>query len=416
MIRTNTFEVAPQTNQDTNILRRILDASASLWNEVNYERRQRFFDDEDIWESKEFYDRYVGVLGGATAQTIIRRNSDAWKSFFALCGNPNENPSPPGYWGNEDEGRDLRTYVRNDAYSLQWGERSRLQIRIGLDLKEEYGLGYYERLSLEARGEPHWEGDSGRLVITYDDLTDTFTGSQSVTVSEDQQESPLSQHTAAVDLGINTLAACTTTTGQQYRYTGKGLFEQFRETTEHIGDLRSKLPDDQSSSRRIKRLYRKRTQRRDHATDTLIRNLVSRIHQEGIDTVVVGDLSGGFDAKWTAVVNEMVHNFWAYRKFINQLEAVCEEYGIEVVIHSEADTSQSCPDCGSTDTTTRHQETLTCVCGFDGHADLAASRNLLNRATEKSIAGPTARPMRFQWDNHQWRSTRDASENPTNSA
>nr|WP_241692798.1 transposase [Haloarcula salina] len=394
----------------------MLDASASLWNEINYERRQRFFSGEDIWESEEFYDRYVDVLGGATAQTIIRRNSDAWKSFFTLCDNPDEDPSPPGYWGNEDEGRDQRTYIRNDAYTLRWGERSRLEIRIGLDLKEEYGLGYYERLPLEVRGEPHWNGDSGRVTIEYDELTETFPGYQSVTVPEDQQDAPLAQQTVAIDIGINTLAACTTTTGQQYRYDGIEIFEQFRETTEYIADLESKLPDDRSCSRRIKRLYRKRTRRRDHATAALIRDLVPRLHEDGIDTVVIGDLSGGFGAKWTAEANEMIHNFWAYRKFNTQLESVCEEYGIEVVTRSEAETSQSCPDCGRTDTTTRHRDSLTCICGFDGHADLAASRNLLNRATEDSIPGPTARPMRFQWDNHEWRSIRDASETPTNSA
>ncbi|MFD1586767.1 RNA-guided endonuclease InsQ/TnpB family protein [Halorientalis brevis] len=416
MIRTNTFEVVPRTDRDAEILRRMLDASASLWNEVNYARRQRFFDDENIWETEKFYDRYVGVLGGASAQTVIRRNSEAWKSFFALCENPDESPSPPGYWGNEDDGRELRTYVRNDAYDIQWGDRSRLEIRIGQDLKDEYGLGYYERLSLEVRGEPHWEGDPGRLVIEYDELSETFRASQPVTVPDDRQDSPLAHQTAALDLGVNTLVACTTSGGQQYRYNGKPLFERFRETTEHIADLRAKLPDDQPTSRRIRRLYRKRTRRRDHAVKALVRDLVSRLHQQGVATVIVGDLSGGFEAKWTAEVNEMVHNFWTYRKFTNQLQAVCEEYGMEVVVHSEAGTSQSCPDCGRIETTTRHQRTLTCACGFDGHADLAASRNLLTQATENSIAGPTARPMRFKWDNHEWRPHEPASAGSTDSA
>jgi putative transposase len=410
MIRTNTFEVVPQSDRDDEILRRVLDASASLWNEVTYARRQRFFEGEDIWEKDEFYKRYVGVLGGASAQTVLRRSDGAWKSFFALLENPDETASPPGYWGNESEGRELRTYVRSDAYDIQWGTRSRLDIRIGLDLKDEYDMGYYERLRLELRGEPRWEGKPGRLTIAYDEVSETYRAFQPVTVANDKQDSPLAAEAAALDLGVNSLVACSTTTGHQYRYDGTGLFEQFRETTEHIASLSAKLQN-QRSSQRITCLYRKRTHRRDHAVAALVRDLVTRLHDQGTATVYVGDLSGGFETHWSVKVNEKVQNFWAHRKFLNRLECVCEEFGIRVCVRSEAWTSQECPDCGRVDTTVRHRETLTCQCGFDGNADLAASRTFLNRCTEqKPIVGPTARPVRFQWDNHRWRSTRDASQ------
>ena len=39
MRRTNTFEIVPQSEQAGTILRRLLDASASLWNQLTYERR-----------------------------------------------------------------------------------------------------------------------------------------------------------------------------------------------------------------------------------------------------------------------------------------------------------------------------------------------------------------------------------------
>jgi len=38
--RTNTFAVRPLFDADERLLRRLLDASASLWNELTYERRQ----------------------------------------------------------------------------------------------------------------------------------------------------------------------------------------------------------------------------------------------------------------------------------------------------------------------------------------------------------------------------------------
>ncbi|MHB9288792.1 hypothetical protein ACKVMT_17325 [Halobacteriales archaeon Cl-PHB] len=72
MHRTNTFTVDPRTAQTREILERVLDAAASCWNELTYARRQRLFADEDVWESESVYDDYVGVLGGAMAQTMIR--------------------------------------------------------------------------------------------------------------------------------------------------------------------------------------------------------------------------------------------------------------------------------------------------------------------------------------------------------
>jgi predicted RNA-binding Zn-ribbon protein involved in translation (DUF1610 family) len=72
-------------------------------------------------------------------------------------------------------------------------------------------------------------------------------------------------------------------------------------------------------------------------------------------------------------------NFWAFREFTKRLACTATEYGISVEIQSEAWTTQECPQCGSTDRTTRHQDTLTCSCGFKEHADLTASETFLRR-------------------------------------
>ncbi len=77
MRRTNTFEVVPQSEQADTILRRLLDASASLWNQLTYERRQQFFAGESIWDGADYYDEYVDVLGSATTQQVTRINDTA---------------------------------------------------------------------------------------------------------------------------------------------------------------------------------------------------------------------------------------------------------------------------------------------------------------------------------------------------
>ena len=147
MKRTNTFAVRPLSDRNERLLRDLLDASAALWNEVNYERLIRY-DDEDRLEDENVWDaptgtlegQYKGVLGASTAQQVIRKNSEAWRSFFRLKDkyhdesntSVTEHPEPPGFRGNKDDtqcdyrfdrwpgnrnpsqrGRDERNTVRN---------------------------------------------------------------------------------------------------------------------------------------------------------------------------------------------------------------------------------------------------------------------------------------------------------------
>ena len=398
--RTNTFAVRPLSTQDEQLLRDLLDASASLWNELNYERRQNFFDGESVWDTADYRKQYVGVLGSATAQQVIRKNSEAWRSFFAAR-EDGEDTAPPGYWGNEEDGRELRTYIRNDQYTLETGGRSRLEIPVGQDLKDEYGLGYHDRLRLEVAGDPKWKGEQGRLELYYDEVDDTFRAIHPVTVPDSRRDSPLAEESAALDVGANNLVACTTTTGQQYLYEGRDLFARFRETAEEIARLQSKLREGRYSSRRIRRLYRKRTRRRDHAQDALVRDLMERLYDEGVATVYVGDLTDVLSEQWSAAVNEKTHQFWAYRSFIDRVTTTAEEYGITVEVESEAYTTAECPVCGERDDTERDGDVFRCSCGYEGHADLGASRTFLERQAGKEV-GSMARPVRLKWDDHNW--------------
>ncbi len=99
-----------------------------------------------------------------------------------------------------------------------------------------------------------------------------------------------------------------------------------------------------------------------------------------------------------AETNAKTHNFWTFRAFIDRLACTAEEFGISVEVRSEAWTSQECPNCGSTDRTTRHCDTLSFPCGFKGHADLTASETFLRR--QSGVSRPMARPVCLKWDDH----------------
>lgn len=420
MRRTNTFTVRPQRRRDELLLFEILDASAALWNELTFDRRQAFFNEEDVWRvnADEFRVKYKGVLGSTTAQQIIRKNDEAWRSFFSLL-ESGENPSPPGFWKDNGE-RQLQTLIRNDMYTLEWGERSRLEIPVGFDLKEKYGLGYYERLRLEARGNPPWTGKQGRLEVVFDRNAEAFRVRHPVSDATRRRDEQLAATSsdegavAALDIGANNLVAATTSTGQQRCYHGRPQFVRFRETTEHIATLQKRLAQDEWSSRRIRILYRKRTERVYHIQDTLIRDLADWLDELGVDSVLVGDLSDVLRSNWSAKVNEKTHQFWSHGRFRRRLSEVLEgELNISVREVDETWSSSTCPECGVRKVQ-RVDEVLTCYdCGFEGHADLGASENLLC-----DHVGPMARPAvsrenttesghrevpRLEWDDHRWR-------------
>ena len=84
MKRTNTFAVRPLTDGDEQVLRDLLDASAALWNEINYQRLMRYndedgFEDEGVWDTDTgaLEGKYKAVLAASTAQQVIRKNSEA---------------------------------------------------------------------------------------------------------------------------------------------------------------------------------------------------------------------------------------------------------------------------------------------------------------------------------------------------
>ena len=92
----------------------------------------------------------------------------------------------------------------------------------------------------------------------------------------------------ALDIGADDPVARTTTTDKQYLSEGRELFNRFRKTTRETARVQSKLEDGRYSSERIRRLYRKRTRRRDHAQEALCRDPLDRLYDEGVDTVYIG--------------------------------------------------------------------------------------------------------------------------------
>ncbi|MEM3229470.1 MAG: hypothetical protein QXD85_04660, partial [Fervidicoccaceae archaeon] len=86
MRRTVTLRLLPDRDSE-NKLKLLCSLSARLWNEINYTRRRAFFEEKKVdlrSTYREFYEKYKALIGSATAQQILNKNDEAWRSFFSL--------------------------------------------------------------------------------------------------------------------------------------------------------------------------------------------------------------------------------------------------------------------------------------------------------------------------------------------
>lgn len=154
MKRTATLRLLPDGDTEPK-LKALCSLSSKLWNEVNYARRRMFFEERrvDLKQTyKEFYERYKALIGSATAQQILNKNDEVWRSFFSLLRAKKEGKlspfvtkvNPPGYKKRGSK-RALWAVLRNDQYRF---EGSYVVVR---------GLGALGALKIKFSGRIHIE-------------------------------------------------------------------------------------------------------------------------------------------------------------------------------------------------------------------------------------------------------------------
>ena len=335
-----------------------------------------------------------------------------------------ETPSPPGYWGNRSDGYELHGFVRNDLYTFDWDEdTSTLEFGVGDVLEDRYDFEHNERVTLDVRGNPQWDGDDSRLELIYDDHAAQLRVQHPVRIQPDdlrQQRQAAFTHTldtenttqaAAIDVGANNTLAVVTEDGDTAVYHARPEFERFQRYSQRIATLQSKLREDEYTSHRIQRLYDERSRKRDHSRDAAVKHVAEWLLERNVDTVYVGDVTDVLDTHWSAEVNEKT-NFWSHRQLLDRIELTLGDVGIAVADVNEADSSSECPECGSSDVT-RNGDSFRCHdCTLDAHSDVAGAWNIV-----QSEVGPMARPAAlsaergrdaphegayWQWNEHDW--------------
>jgi len=394
--RTNVVRLLPNGFQERK-LRKLSDASAKLFNEVNYERRQQFFqqhqmDFKSTWDK--YYEKYKGILGSANAQQVLNKNNEAWSSFFSLLNLRKQGKlppymnhvSPPRYW-KEEKKRKLLLVIRQDRYEVD--EKNHKLILKDFNLEIEFA------------GRLRWYGKQGRLEIYYDEnawyasipvevgVEETKAGKKSKWIAHGERKSiqvksPKGNKVASIDLGINVLASVIVDDGTWLLYKGVRIKEDYFYLQRKIADVQS-LADNarnlgeyetqEGLNREKRRLFKKLTRRLLHLYRNLASDLLKQLYDQEVSIIYLGYPYNIAQDKG----NKFTVNLWLYRQLMNIIELKAQEYGMKVYEVVEHNTSRYCA-CHNVEVSRNPRGVVTCPKGHKLHSDLNGALNILKKA------------------------------------
>ncbi|WP_232085434.1 RNA-guided endonuclease InsQ/TnpB family protein [Conexivisphaera calida] len=406
-------------------LRRLANAAAKLWNELNYGRRQEYFEARRRGLSqlesarrvdmrgtrKELVPKYTEILGAA-AWEVERKNYEAWSSFRGLLKAKSKgrlppwiHPAPPGYWKDEETGRrKLWIPVRHEMYTVD----------------PEAKVIHISRYNLRLRfaGEVRWYGKQERMEIWYDDARRAWYASIAVKVGAETTRNgtkpphilqgerrsievarPIGDKVAGIDLGVNILASVVVGDGAWIIYRGARLKEDYFHFEGRIAKLeseasRAKSAGDEKKYDRlwaeVRRLKRKWAARRTHLYRNLASHLIHELWERGVSAVYVGYPYDIVQERG----NKFSVNIWAYRELVGAIEAKAGEYGISVYEVFERGTSSHCA-YHEVEVKRGPRGVVTCPVGNHKlHSDLNGALNILRRGSGVLVEG-NLRPLSF---------------------
>jgi len=242
-------------------------------------------------------------------------------------------------------------------------------------------------LKIRWKGRNKWKGKQGRLEIVYDDLSGQWYALQSVEVKPLHQ--PIGNKKAYCDLGVRVLIMAEID-GEIIGYSGNSLLADWCYWTKKIAEHQRRLKkvNDKHTSKRLRKLHRKRKRRFRHAINTIVSRFVELCYNKGVSEIVVGDLNGIRSNKSKRSIrirsnnskckkaNSMIHNFWSHRYLIKRIKEKAEENCIKVTEVNESYTSSVCPRCGSKNVEKRKRLFKCLSCGLEAHRDAVGCVNI----------------------------------------
>ncbi len=306
-------------------------AAKNLYNLANYLVRQSFIWEHHylgyaaIYQQVKHTDAYR-ALPGKVSNDILRQLDKNWRAFFAACEAYREDPSRfvgrpklPGY-KDKEQGRFLLTY---DLQAI-----SRRALKRGLF--KPSGLDIEVQTAHQAIKQARIVPRAGYYVVEL--------------VYEHPEQPPQGDPNlhAAVDLGVDTLAALTSDkVGFQPRLVNGRVLKSLNQFyNKRRAELQAALGH-AGTTKRLERLTTRRTRRINHYLHAARKAIIGLLVEEGIGTLVIGK-----NLLWKQEANLGKRNNQHFvqiphARFIELLTYKAELAGIQVILQEESYTSKA---------------------------------------------------------------------------
>ncbi|WP_338752929.1 transposase [Bacillus sp. FJAT-52991] len=351
VIRASYFIYKPNKEIDR-ILFQLGYAARKLWNVANYEKKN--WNKESNTPFPNRYDQkkrlknhfWYKNLPSQSAQEVLKVLQEAWESFFELKKSGGiENPKPPRF-----KQRNFNVKFLNNGFRL---EDRTLRLSIPAQqkayLKEKYHI---KKKFLYIPVPDHIELG----VIKTVEVKPISDGEYKVILAQEYQDRSVHQKSEkfmAIDIGVANALTCYDYRGGSHIISGRQWLSVERYFHKKIAHYQAISDAQQSAkgvkypkkSKRVLQLYQKKKAQTFHILHCMTKKVIDIAVQQGIETIVIGDISGIRQQANLGKKNNQKFHALPFLKMVQMLTYKAEEKGIAVQTVTEEYTSQTCSIC-----------------------------------------------------------------------
>ena len=289
------------TELELNILNSLAFSSAKLWNIANYEKKNYIelgFSSFPDWynQKKRLKNEFwYKNLPSQTAQDVLNRLQQSWKSFFKLNKSKGiKNPKPPRFKGKNDLFN--FTFLNNGFEQV---DENTINFTISKQqkeyLKDKYSFNS-KYLTLKINSFSTIKGNI--KTIEFKPLKDNKYQINVVSEIEEQYLKEDNKHYLSIDIGVKNLFTCYDNAGKSFIVSGSKYLEishYFNKKISHLQEIANKQQIASGSkyvttTKRINNLYKKKQLQLNHYFHCATKEIVKYCIKNNINKVVIGDI------------------------------------------------------------------------------------------------------------------------------
>lgn len=334
------------SKEDYAILREMCQYSNSLYNVALYNIRQYYFQEKKFLKYEENYhvckeNENYGLLQAGVSQQILKVADRSFKSFFNLIKQARSGEyrfkdiKMPHY---REKGDMFNLILSTNAINIRNGfltvpmSRAFSKLHEGRQIRIPFPTRLEDKTIKEVRICPICNGRYFKIQYCY--------------LQKEEPQDVSADNVLAIDIGLENLATCVTSTGTTFIMDGrklKSINQYWNKQKAYYQGIADK--QGQKKTRRLYALARKRNNRVQDYIRKVARYIVNHCIEHRIGTIVCG-YNGNF--KRSIDLGKITNQQFTQISFGNLRESIsnlCERYGIQYIDQEESYTSKaSCLD------------------------------------------------------------------------